>query len=241
MNATEDEVQTVDAGWGDAESPEAEVDQAWDSLPPSPLSGASSSSLAVAPATTEVDSGWDDVPDPVAPPPGGKRRPHRPRRSKSSALPAAVSPALLPRPAAPVKKHQRDQARQARLHEAQVQKQRKAEKKAQRAAEAREEAAERQRQAQAEERARQMRREARERAQSERPVARVEAPTQSSQKAATPKAARAVEARAVEAKRETKRQRATSPAVPSKRAFRPGVILVLLVLAAVVAGLALRK
>jgi cobalamin biosynthesis Mg chelatase CobN len=162
----------------------------------------------------------------------GKRRPHRQRRPKSNALPQAANPVLLPRPAAPVKKHQRDQARQARLHEAQVQKQRKAERKAQRAAEAREEAAERLRRAEAEERARKMRRDARERADSERPSAKAESPAKSSPKTGIKRPSRAVEA---------KHKEAPSLSVPMKRGIRPVVIVTLLVLAAVGAWLVLRR
>src|SRR3954468_11351122 len=91
-----------------------EIDQAWDSLPPpvSPVSAAPSSGpLATEPATEEVDSGWDDVPEGVPQPSGGKRRRHRQRRAKTNAVVSSANAVVLPRPAEPTKKQQREQAR----------------------------------------------------------------------------------------------------------------------------------
>ena len=240
MNSTEDEAQGVDAGWDAEEPAEDEVDQAWDSLPPpvsAPLSSSPSSSMA--PATEEVDSGWDDVPE-GAPQAAdgagsGKRRPHRQRRAKTNAVVASANPVLLPRPAEPSKKHQREHARKQRAYEAQVKQQRKVERKAQRAAEMREEAAARLRQTEAEEQARTARREARARAEGERP-------------APAPKAARPkrVEGRKPSAKKAETSVEVTEKESPAhsnlpKRGLRPGVIITLVVLAVVALLLVLRK
>ena len=231
MSATEDESQSLDAGWddeADSEPGEQEIDEAWDSLPP-PVSAAPS----IAPKTEEVDSGWDDMPEGVPAPAGGKRRPHRQRRPKSSAVLASANPVLLPRPAEPTKKAQRDLSRKQRAHEAQVKQQRKVEKKTQRVAQAREEAAVRLRQTEAEELARQRRREARERAESERPKPSAsERPVQSRKTAIKKAAARAVE---------TNRKESITPAKASKSGLRLGVIITLAVLAAAVALLVFRK
>lgn len=231
MNSIEDEARTLDAGWDAEEPAEDEVDQAWDSLPPPVSAAVASSAPSSSPATEEVDSGWDDVPEGVpAPAPGtGKRRPHRQRRAKTSGAVASASPVLLPRPAEPSKKQQREHARKQRAYEAQVKQQRKLEKKAQRAAEMREEAAARVRQTEAEEQARRLRREARERAETER------AP-----KPARPKR---VEARKPSAKTAESAIEQPSPShiSPPKRGMRPGVIITVVLLLAGLALLLLRK
>lgn len=234
--STTDESQNVDAGWEDDEPGEAEVDEAWDSVPV-PVSGPVSSSMSVAPpsvavATEEVDGGWDDVPA-GSPAKDGKRRPHRQRRTKSNAVAPAANPVLLPRPAEPSKKHQREHARQQRLYEAKVKQERKAERKAQRAAEAREQAAERLRQTEAEERARKARRDARQRAESERPAPKPANPAKSSQKSSSKKLA----ARAAE----VKPQAPESSRGRQKSGLRPGVIITIVVIAAALALLLLRK
>jgi hypothetical protein len=234
MSATEDEVRGLDAGWETDEPAEDEVDQAWDSLPP-PVSAVNASAPSVAPVTEEVDSGWDDVPEGAPAPLGGtgKRRPHRQRRAKTNAPSLSANPVLQPRPAEPSKKHQREHARKQRAYEAQVKQQRKVEKKAQRLLEAREEAAARLRQTEAEEQARRLRREARERAEGERPK-----PKARPKRTPSAEPSGKAHVRVGEAKREE------SPAhiSPPKRALRPGVIIALLALAAVVALLlVLRK
>jgi hypothetical protein len=234
--STTDESQNVDAGWEDDEPGEAEVDEAWDSVPV-PLSAPISSSMSAAPpsvaaATEEVDGGWDDAPV-GAPSKDGKRRPHRQRRAKSAAIAPAANPVLLPRPAEPTKKHQREHARQQRLHEAKAKQDRKAERKAERAAEAREQAAERLRQTEAEERARKMRRDARERAVSERPAPKPANPAKLSQKSGSKKLA----ARSAEAKDKPPE----SARSHKKSGLRPGVIITLVVVAAALALLLLRK
>ncbi len=234
--STTDESQNLDAGWDEEEPGEDEVDQAWDSVAPSvPVSAGAPS---IAPKTEEVDVGWDDVPDGVPAPATGKRRPHRQRRQKSNVVVASANPVLMPRPAEPSKKHQREHARKLRAYEAQVKEQRKVERKAQRAAEMREENAARLRQTEAEEQARTLRKEARERAERERPKppSSLERP-QSSAKARAKAAAKKSSPRAAE----VKLRDSVSPAGLPKRGIRPGVIITLLVLAAVVALLVLRK
>ena len=234
MSATEDEVRGLDAGWETDEPAEDDVDQAWDSLPP-PVSAVNASAPSIAPATEEVDSGWDDVPEGAPQPSGGdgKRRPHRQRRAKTNAPLVSANPVLLPRPAEPSKKHQREHARKQRAYEAQVKQQRKVEKKAQRAVEAREEAAARLRQTEAEEQARRARREERERAERERPKPKAtRAKRSESAEPSAKKPARAIEA---------KRPESPAHTTPPKRGLRPGVIITLLALAAVVALLVLRK
>jgi|GEM_PF-7072476 len=235
MSASEDEVRGLDAGWETDEPAEDEVDQAWDSLPP-PVSAVSARAPSIAPATEEVDSGWDDVPEGAPVPSGGtgKRRPHRQRRAKTSSPLVGANPVLQPRPAEPTKKHQREHARKQRAYEAQVKQQRKVEKKAQRLVEAREEAAARLRQTEAEEQARRLRREARERAESERPKPKARPKRTQSAEPTAKKAARLVP---VEAKPKESPAHTTLP----KRGLRPGVIITLLALAAVVALLLLRK
>jgi hypothetical protein len=239
--STTDESQNLDAGWGDDAPGEAEIDEAWDSVP-LPVSAPTSGSLSVAPPpsvaveTQEVDGGWDDAPAGAPAGKDGKRRPHRQRKAKSGVTASAANPVLLPRPAEPTKKHQREHARQQRLREAQTKQQRKEERKTQRAAEAREQAAERLRQAEAAQRARKMRREARERAESERPAPKPANPAKSSQKAAMRKAAAA--ARSAELKSAPESERAR---VKPKSGLRPGVIITLLVVAAAIALLALRN
>jgi hypothetical protein len=246
MSATEDEQQNLDAGWddepsssGSASDGDEDVDQAWDSLPP-PVSNASAPASSMPPVTEAVDSGWDDVPD-GAPGPGGKRRPHRQRRAKSSAVPVAASPVLLPRPAEPTKKHQRDHARKQRAYEAQVKQQRKEERKAERANEMKREAEARKRQAEADALERQRRREERERAERDRPK-----PT----KQLVPKLARATTSKhAPLATSSSERPSASNPtnqtdAAPTKAArgkLRPGVLLTLAVVAAVAFLLLWRK
>lgn len=234
MSATEDEARGLDAGWDSDEPAEDEVDQAWDSLPP-PVSAVSATAPSLPPATEEVDSGWDDVPDGVAQPANGsgKRRPHRQRRAKTNAPLVSANPVLLPRPAEPSKKLQREHARKQRAYEAQVKQQRKVEKKAQRASEAREEAATRLRQTEAEEQARRVRNEARARAEGERPAPKAARPKRSeSPKPSSKRPARAVEASDQE-----------SPAhlSPPRRGLHPGIIIALVALAAGVALLLLRK
>lgn len=235
MNSIEDEARGVDAGWDADEPSEDDVDQAWDSVPP-PISAAVSSAPSIAPVTEEVDSGWDDVPE-GAPEPAagsGKRRPHRQRRTKTSAQVTSANPVLLPRPAEPSKKHQREHARKQRAYEAQVKQQRKVERKAQRAAEMREEAAARLRQSEAEQQARQARHEARARAESKRPAPR-KAPSPKRVEASKPSVKQA--AVAVEVKQKEAAARSALP----RRGLRPGVIITLAVLAVVVLLLVLRK
>jgi len=236
MSATEDEAKSLDAGWDDEEPAEEEVDQAWDSLPP-PVSGPVSAAMpSMAPATEEVDEGWDDVPE-GAPQPSsgvaGKKRPHRQRRAKSTAVAVSSSPVLMPRPAEPSKKHQREHARKQRAHEALVKQQRKDEKKAQRVVDAREEAAARLRQTEAEELARRERREERERTREKAPPKaarpkRAEAPKNGEKK--TPSSA-------VELKEKAPLAHKSAP----KSGLRPGVLVTLVVLAVAVALLVLRK
>jgi hypothetical protein len=242
MSATEDEQQSVDAGWDDEEpsSPgdresEEDVDAAWDSLPPpvsaadasvSPSSPSPSARPSLAPVTEEVDSGWDDVPAPGAP---RKRRPHRERRAKSNVVVASASLVLSPRPAEPSKKQQREHARQQRAKEAQVKQARKVEKKSRRAAEAREAAEARARRIEVEEQAR---REARARAEAERPkVKPVAQPKPAAHRA------KRVESPVVVAKHEPEPVRQDG----RKSALRPGVVITLLAIAIVVALLLLRK
>lgn len=234
MSSTEEEARGIDAGWDAGEPSEDDVDQAWDSVPPPISAAVASSAPSTAPATEEVDSGWDDVPDgapgPVAA--SGKRRPHRQRRAKTNAAVASANPVLLPRPAEPSKKHQREHARKQRAYEAQVKQQRKVEKKAQRAVEMREEAAARLRQREAQARARQ---EERARAESNRP-----APTR---KAASPKRVEGVKpslGRAAPAV-EVKRKEPPARSGRFERALRPGVVITLAVLLAVALLLVLRK
>ena len=93
MSATEDETQSLDAGWDDepsepdaSEPGEAEIDEAWDSLPPPVSAARSSSAPSLPPQTEEVDDGWDDVPEPAPGAPAGKRRPHRQRRVRTGEL-----------------------------------------------------------------------------------------------------------------------------------------------------------
>jgi len=243
MNSTEDEARSVDTGWDAEEPSEDEVDQAWDSVPPPVSAALSSGAPSMAPATEEVDSGWDDVPEgaPLAAAgagagvDAGKRRPHRQRRAKSNAVVASANPVLLPRPAEPSKKHQREHARKQRAYEAQVKQQRKVERKAQRAAEMREEAATRLRQNEAEEQARQARREARARAEAERPAPAPRAPKAKridTSKPSTKKASAAVE---------VKQKETPAHSNLPKRGLRPGVLITLAVLAVVALLLVLRK
>lgn len=241
MNSTEDEAQSVDTGWDAEEPSEDEVDQAWDSVPPpvSARAASPSGSPSLAPATEEVDSGWDDVPEgapqPASGTSSGKRRPHRQRRAKTNVAVASANPVLLPRPAEPSKKHQREHVRKQRAYEAQVKQQRKVERKAQRAAEMREEAATRLRQTEAEEQARQARREARARAEGERPAPPPRAPKAKrvdSAKTSTKKAAASVE---------VKQKEAPAHSNLPKRGLRPGVLITLVVLAVVALLLVLRK
>jgi hypothetical protein len=231
MSVTEDESQSLDAGW-DAEEDsgpgEQEIDDAWDSLPP-PVSGAPS----IAPKTEEVDSGWDDLPAGAPAPEGGKRRPHRQRRPKSNVVLASSSPVLLPRPAEPTKKVQRELYRKQRAYEAQVKQQRKVEKKAQRATQAREEVAARLRQTEAEELARQRRHEARARAESQRPnPSTADKPVKNRKITAKKAAPLAAEAKRIES---------VTASSSAKSGLRLGVVVTLLVLAAIVALLVLRK
>src|SRR5882724_11093454 len=95
-----------------------EIDQAWDSLPPPAVSSVNVSAPALPPSTEEpetdeVDSGWDDVPEGIPQPSGGKRRPHRQRRAKTGAVVSSANPVLFPHPTEPTKKQQREQARKA--------------------------------------------------------------------------------------------------------------------------------
>lgn len=249
MSTGEDEAQALDEGWDDesdapaAASEEDELDQAWDSLPP-PVSGVSVSAPAssMPPITEAVDSGWDDVPE-GALPADGKRRRHRPRRAKSAAVVVgSASPVLLPRPAEPTKKQQREHVRKQRAYEAQVKQQRKQERKHERAAEMKREAQARQQQAEAEARARAERQQAREQAQRER--AREQAELDRARKA---------KRRAAKDRSETPRRasvevapeppRQLSPEAPSarKKAFRPGVVIALVILLAVALLLFWRK
>lgn len=256
MSATEDESQSLDAGWDDA-APSApgedaaasapgedEIDQAWDSMPPPVSSASASSAPSSPPATEEVDSGWDDVP---AGAPGlggepGKRRPHRQRRPKANVALVSSSPVLSPRPAEPTKKHQREHARKQRAQAAQAKHKRKEEKKAERAAEAREEAAARLRQREADEQARRELREARAREQKERVAARpATKPAVAKPAVAKPAAAKSAAAKAsssLKAKEDV--ESARSQARPQS-ALRPGVILALLALVVVGLVLVLRK
>lgn len=238
MNSTEEEAQGVDAGWDADEPTEDDVDQAWDSVPPPVSAAVSSPAPSIAPVTEEVDSGWDDVPEgaPLEPGTGsGKRRPHRQRRAKANVVVASANPVLLPRPAEPSKKHQREHARKLRAHEAQAKQQRKVEKKAQRAAEMREEAAARLRQSEAELQARQARREERARAEAERPAPAPKPPK--AKRVETPKSTVKKPASAVE----VERKEALAHSHPPKRGLRPGVIITLVVLAVVALLLVLRK
>ncbi len=240
---TTDESQNLDAGWDDAEPAGDPVDQAWDSMSSVPVSVSSSVPVSagapsIAPKTEEVDVGWDDVPagvpGRVPGPAHGKRRPHRQRREKSNVVAASANPVLLPRPAEPQKKHQREHARQLRAREAQVKEERKLERKAQRAAEMREENAARLRQTEAEGQARKMRREARERAESERPKQAASSErAQSSRKSAAKNAA----SHAVE----VKRKESPAHSTPPKRGLRLAVIITVFVLAMALGLLLLRK
>lgn len=238
MSATEDESQSLDSGWDDeapSEPGEDEVDQAWDSLPP-PVSAASHASGApsMPPETEEVDVGWDDMPEgALQPAPGGKRRPHRQRRAKTNAAVVSTNPVLLPRPAEPSKKQQREHARKQRAYEAQVRQLRKQEKKAQRSAEMLEQAAERRRQTEAEEQARRQRREARQRAEGERPAAKASARRAEVRK---PSANKPVPT-AIEAKP----SKPPAHSRPPRRGLRPGVVITLVLLALAIALLVLRK
>lgn len=220
MSETQDEAADLDAGWDDAES---------DSAPSQ--SGAPPLSSEPEPSADEVDGGWDDAPSGEAPAEGAvRRRPHRKRRAKSSnALPVSANPVLLPRPAEPTKKHHRDHARQQRAHEAQAKQQRKTERKAERAEQAKREAAERLRQAEADAQARRLRQEARDRARSERPERPAPKPKPSATKATREKS------RPAELKR-------SEPAPTVKRSGpRYGVIITVLLVAAVVALLVFKK
>lgn len=241
MSVTEDESRNLDAGWDDEpleSAPsqpgvdEAEVDEAWDSIAPS-VPSANAASPSVPPQTEEVDSGWDDVAV-GAPQPNGKRRPHRQRRTKASAVAVSASPVLLPRPAEPTKKHQRELARKKRAQEAQVKQQRKLERKQQRVLEARAQAAERVRQAEAEAEARRQRQEARDRARGERPAPSAKP---------TPARAKPAATKSTNPEREVaaKPVRASKAEPPAKRGLRPGVIITLLILVAVLALLLLNK
>jgi colicin import membrane protein len=240
MTATEDETMSLDAGW-DAEpasdaqaASEDDVDQAWDSLPPPISTPHQAAAPSVPPETEEVDGGWDDVPD-AAPSDGesgrGKRRPHRQRRAKKAGPTVSQSPVLMPRPAEPSKKHQRELARKQRAHAAQVKEQRKADEKAQRAARAREEAAARQRQTEAEEQARRERRAEREREASRKASAQ----KASRKRDVAPKALE--KAPAVAAVKPS----SASHTHPPKSRFRPGVLITLVALAAVLALVLLKR
>jgi hypothetical protein len=233
MSATEDESQSLDAGWDDeapSEPGEDDVDQAWDSLPPPTSSAASAATPSMAPATEEVDSGWDDVPEGAPQHVPGKRRPHRQRRAKTGAVAVSQNPVLMPRPAEPTKKHQREHARKLRAQEALVREQRKQEKKAQRAAEAREEAAARLRQTEAEALARAERLEEQKRNSAAR----------SAKKAARPKRAVAAkqsekhsEKKTLSSSVELKEKETLAHKSAPKSGLRPGVIVTLVVLAVV--------
>lgn len=239
MSASEDEQQSLDAGWDDETSSpnddEDDVDQAWDSLPP-PVSGAPASASSMPPLTEAVDSGWDDVPE-GGTLPNGKRRPHRPRRAKSGVASVTSSPVLLPRPAEPTKKQQREHARKQRAYEAQVKQQRKQERKAQRQSDMRQDVEARRQQAEAEALERQKRRAERERIERERPkpVARV----------AVPKPARseAPKREPLESSGSSVRtsERPASPAKAPAGRLRPGVLLTLAVLVALALLLLWRK
>jgi hypothetical protein len=160
MTETQDEAADLDSGWDDVD-----VDSA-----PAP-SGAPVTSTAPEPSAEEVDGGWDDAPSAESPAGSARRLPHRKRRPKSAALPISGNgPVLMPRPAEPTKRQQREHARQQKAHEARVKEQRKAERKAERLAQAKREADQRSKQAEAEAAARRARQEARERARSERPA-----------------------------------------------------------------------
>ncbi len=245
---TEDESQSLDAGWDDVapsapgsadadEADEAEIDEAWDSLPPPVSLARASTAPSMSPATEEVDSGWDDAPAPgLGGAATGKRRPHRQRRVKTGPVEVTASASLLPRPAEPTKKHQRELARKQRAHAAQVKGQRKTDKKVQRAEQAREQAAARLRQTEAEAQARQARQEERERerAAKPKPAKRESSRAAPAQGMATPKAS--VVSRAESLKP------ADKPAIaPPKSKLRPGVVVTLAILLAVVLLLVLRK
>jgi len=197
------------------------------------------------PLTEAVDSGWDDVPE-GAPAPAGKRRPHRQRRVSANTAPSATVAAnsvLMPRPAEPTKKQQREHARKQRAYEAQVKQQRKQERKAQRASEMRLEAEARQRQAEAEALERKKRREEleqtrreqakseqakREQAKRERAKASKAAAVKPG-RSATPKGERSVSNESAEL--------VATGVAPGPRGkastWRPGVIVTLVVLAVV--------
>jgi hypothetical protein len=161
MSATEDEAQRLDAGWGDDEPSEDEVDDAWDSVVPS-LQGAAPPS--VPPPTDDVDRGWDDAPVQGSLGPDGKRRPHRQRRAKAAVVAPAPTPVVRPRPAENTKKQQREHQRKLRAQEARAKEQRKLERKEARLAEA----TERQRRVEVEEQAKRERAEAQARERAER-------------------------------------------------------------------------
>ena len=243
MSATEDETQSLDAGWDDEEPSdpgEDDVDQAWDSLPPPTSSGAVSvATPSMAPATEEVDSGWDDVPEGAPLPAGGsgKRRPHRQRRAKSAAAVVSQNPVLMPRPAEPTKKSQREHARKQRAQEALAKQQRKQEKKAQRAVDAREEAAARHRQTEAEEQARRERREEQKRKEAARPAPKAARPKRTEAAAPSERAEKKTPSTSVELKQKEAVAHKSAP----KSGLRPGVIVTLLVLAAVAVLLLLSK
>jgi colicin import membrane protein len=240
MSATEDESQSLDAGWDDEEPSqpgEDDVDQAWDSLPPPTSATVSAATPSVAPATEEVDSGLDDVPEGASQHAPGKRRPHRQRRAKTTAAAVSQNPVLMPRPAEPTKKHQREHARKQRAQEALARQQRKDEKKAQRAAEAREDAAARLRQTEAEALARSERLEEQKRKNAARPA-----------KAARPKRAEVAKQSEKHSEKKTpsssvelKQKEAVAHKSAPKSGLRPGVIVTLVVLAAVAVLLLLSK
>jgi hypothetical protein len=210
MNETQDEAQELDAGWDDIGT-----------------SSEPTASSQPEPSADEIDGGWDDASsgETGSPQQASTRRPHRKRRPKSQAISISASPVLMPRPAEPSKKQQREHARQQRAYEAQLKQQRKVERKAERAEQAKRETAERLRQAEAEEQARRMRREARERARSERPAPKAVAKPQRAKP------------RSLEPKR------AESPALSraARRGPRYGVIITLLAIATVIALLVLRQ
>lgn len=235
MSATEDESQDLDAGWDDDDD-----SGPGDSAPSVPSTPPASASLA--PATEEVDEGWDDEPAVSAPAAGqahhtgeaGKPRRHRQRRAKAAGQQSAAAPILMPRPAERNKREQRAHARQQRQHEAQVKQQRKVERKTERAEQARKEAAERAERAAAEEQSRAARREAQERAASER------ARTQPAR--AKPAKTRATEAkpRPAELKRHQAGREAEVPQL-AKRSARPWLFVVLLAVGLVVGFFLLKK
>jgi hypothetical protein len=241
MSASEDEQQNLDAGWDDEPSSpsapgdeEEDVDQAWDGLPP-PLSGASGPASSMPPVTEAVDSGWDDLPEGPAQP-GGKRRPHRQRRAKAGVGTAKVasSPVLQPRPAEPTKKQQREHARKQKAYESQVKQQRKQERKAQRVVEMRQEADARQRQAQAEALERQQRREARERAERERPPVSKPPVRKPVRTVGLKRAvAESTSSGPGPSELEPRADLGSVPVKASRGRFRPGVLVTLVVLAAV--------